>query len=162
MSGTIRALSLVAVITLGGCKLARNEEQTGRDLPPPEPAASTLPSKPTELPAPPPRPRDPDRAVTRPATTSTEPAARPPATAAPAPDSPDPAPAPTATATATAPTAGAAGGPPTLNPSCLPKCQSALQGCISKPAAGDGGLPSLESMAECRKAFDECRKECGI
>jgi hypothetical protein len=161
MSGSARALSLVAVITLGGCKLARNDEQSGRELPPPEPSAANPPSKPTELAAPTPRPRDPERAPTRPATTTTEPAARPaspaePAAAptAPAPASPDPAP---------SPATGAAGSAPvTLNPNCLPKCQATLQACVSKPPALDGGLPSLESMAECRKGFDDCRKECGI
>jgi len=163
MSGSARALSLVAVITLGGCKLARNDEQSGRELPPPEPSAATAPSKPTELPAPAPRPRDADRAPTRPATTTTEPAARPatPAEPAPAPtaaptDAPAPAPSPS-------PATGAAGSAPVaLNPSCLPKCQATLQACVSKPPALDGGLPSLESLAECRKAFDDCRKECGI
>jgi hypothetical protein len=154
---------LVAVVTLGGCKLARNDEQTGRELPPPEPSAASQPTKPTDLPAPPARPRDADRPAPRPAepsdparpsppaapTTTTEPAPAPPATGA-----------PSATAT-TAPT-GAAGAAPTLNPQCLPKCQATLQGCISQPPALDGGLPSLESMAECRKGFDECRKECGL
>ena len=155
---------LLVAITLGSCKLARNEEQTGRDLPPPEPAASVLPSKPGELPSPPPRPRDGDRAVPRPAATPAEPTTKPTTKAEPTattePTAAAPTLAPTLAPTSTA--TGTAGAAPTLDTSCLPKCQSKLQGCVSKPPPTDGGLPSLESLAECRKAFDDCRKECGI
>jgi hypothetical protein len=147
---------LLVALALGSCKLARNEEQTGRDLPPPEPAASYLPSKPTDLPAPTPRPRDTDRAAPRPATP--EPTTKPVTPPEPA----DPA-APTTEAPAPAPTAtGAAGAAPALNATCLPRCQTMLQACVSNPPALDGGLPSLESMAECRKGFEDCRRECGI
>src|SRR5688572_17076772 len=86
MSRLASTLPLLVAVTLGSCKLARNEEQTGRDLPPPEPAASNAPSKPQDLPAPPPRPRDPDRPATRPAATASEPAAKP----TPTPEAPEP------------------------------------------------------------------------
>jgi hypothetical protein len=149
---------LLVALTLGSCKLARNEEQTGRDLPPPEPAASYLPSKPTDLPAPTPRPRDTDRAVPRSPAPTPEPTTQPAAPPEPAdigvPTTDPPAPIPTAT--------GVAGAAPALNANCLPKCQTRLQACVANPPALDGGLPSLESMAECRKAFDDCRQECGI
>jgi outer membrane biosynthesis protein TonB len=153
---------LVLAITLGACKLARNDEQTDRDLPPPEPSAENQPTKRSELPAPTPRPREVDRPAPRPAEPS-EPGARPTPRAEP-PTTSEPAPAPPVAAPSATTTTetGAAGSAPTLNPNCLPKCQATLQGCISKPPALDGGLPSLESMAECRKAFDDCRKECGI
>jgi hypothetical protein len=170
MSRPASVLPLLLAVTLGSCKLARKQEQTGRELPPPEPAATNPPSKPTELPAPTPRPRDTAGAPTRPATTSTEPVAKPATpseaggTPQPAPAAPAATPAATVSATAAPPATApaAAGAPPALDTSCLPRCQSALQACVSKPPALDGGLPSLESMAECRKAFDDCRKECRI
>jgi len=62
-------IAALAIARLDPDELARNEEQTGRELPPPEPAASNPPSKPVEPAAPGPRPRDPERASTRPAPT---------------------------------------------------------------------------------------------
>jgi len=161
----------LALVVLGGasallvasCKLGRQDEQTGRELPPPEPSAAVQPIKPTEVePVAAPRNRDTPRPRAEPQPATGEPAA--PKAATPSPAAPSD---PTGTATATAappapttPQAGSAGAPVALNANCLPKCQSSLQACISKPIPLDAGAPSVEALSECRKAFEDCRAAC--
>jgi hypothetical protein len=43
---------------------------------------------------------------------------------------------------------------------CITKCQASLSACLSKPVPMDAGVPSLESMAECKKVFEDCRTAC--
>jgi hypothetical protein len=145
-----------------GCNLGKGEDQS-RPLPAPEPASSITPSRPVVAtsPTPAPRPKDPERVATKPTATTTTTA--------------EPTPAPTATATATSSAdAGSPGTPaptplPTSLPTfdagaisatCLPKCQASLSACISKPVPLDAGFPSLESMAECKKLFEDCQSAC--
>jgi len=161
------ALALVVVggasaLLSASCKLGRQDEQTDRALPPPEPSAAVQPIRPTEVePVAAPR-RDTPRPRTEPQPAAGEPAT--PKTATPTPAATSEA---TGTATATAappapatPQLGTAGAPVTLNANCLPKCQSSLQACISKPIPLDAGAPSVEALAQCRSAFEDCRAAC--
>jgi hypothetical protein len=161
MSSRVAAGVSCAFLCLG-CNFGKSDDQS-RPLPAPEPASSIVPTRPAVAPppTPAPRPRDPERAATKP--NPTTPTAEPPTPAA------------TATATTTSPVdAGSPGAAtpsalPTSLPSfdagaisatCLPKCQASLSACISKPVPLDAGFPSLESMAECKKLFEDCRSAC--
>jgi hypothetical protein len=158
----VRFSSALPLLALLACKIGKDDEQSSRPLPSPEPASTTPSTKPEveQL-------RDP-RA--KPATQN-KPADEPPAE--PRPTSPTPTVTTTATAT-TAPTAtgaadaaapapsdagAAASGADKLN-QCIAKCQASLSGCLAKPVPLDAGVPSLESMSECKKAFEDCRTAC--
>jgi hypothetical protein len=144
-----------------GCNLGKSEDQS-RPLPAPEPASSITPSRPAVAtsPTPAPRPKDPERAAGKPTATATTTTAEP--TPAPtgadtsgvdagSPGTPAPTPLPTSLPTFDA---GA------MSATCLPKCQASLSACISKPVPLDAGFPSLESMAECKKLFEDCQSAC--
>jgi hypothetical protein len=152
-----RLSSALPLLALLACKLGKDSEQSDRPLPAPEPASTTPPSRPVEADPPRDRPK--------------EPTPRPPSEDSPAsPASPKPAtpastatPTATATADAAAPAASDAGAPAAggdkLN-QCIAKCQGSLSACLAKPVPLDAGVPSLESMAECKKAFEDCRAAC--
>jgi cytoskeletal protein RodZ len=152
-----RLSSALLLLALLACKLGKDDEQSARPLPAPEPASTTPPSRPVEAEPPRDRPKD-----TTPRPPSDEPASPKPATPTPTPTT-----TPTATATATAdagaPAASDAGAPAAgadkLN-QCVAKCQGSLSACLAKPVPLDAGVPSLESMAECKKAFEDCRAAC--
>lgn len=143
---------------LSACKLGKSDDSADRPLPAPEPPAPDAgppfePAAPAEAPrraAPREKPRTDNDAPAPSAPTPADTAA--PATgAAPATDA-GAAPAPSATAAV-----------PDLQDkaiACMNKCQSSLSGCMSKPIALDGGMPNMESMAECKTAFDQCRTAC--
>ena len=154
----LRLSSALPLLALLACKLGKDDEQSSRALPAPEPASKT-PSSKTEVE----QLRDPRAKAptpSRPAEGSPE---------SPRPTSPTPTAtattAPTATAAADAaapaptPDAGAATGSDKLN-QCVAKCQASLSGCLAKPVPLDAGVPSLESMSECKKAFEDCRTAC--
>jgi hypothetical protein len=156
-----RFTSALPLLALLACKLGKDDEQTARPLPAPEPASTTPPSRPAESEPRTDRPREPPR--------DTPPRDTPPSTpATPKPTATTPAPTATATATADAaapaPTAtalaDAAAPAPDKMTQCLTKCQGSLSACLSKPVPFDAGVPSLESMAECKKAFEDCRTAC--
>jgi hypothetical protein len=157
-----RQLLLALTISLAACRLGRSDEQSDRPLPAPEPSSKTPPSRPAEAPAPAPnRPREsddvPNRPTGAPATTgkaNSEPAGSAPTATGSAAPTPSAAPAPTLTLPAVD------GGLSVPTAACIQKCQARLQACISKPMPLDAGLPSLESMAECKKAFEDCRTDC--
>jgi cytoskeletal protein RodZ len=160
----VRFSSALPLLALLACKIGRDDEQGSRPLPTPEPASTTPSTKPEveQLRDPRAKPATPRRPADE------SPASPPPAS-----------PTPTATATATAttttaPTAtgtadaaapapsdagAAASGADKLN-QCIAKCQASLSGCLTKPVPLDAGVPSLESMAECKKAFEDCRTAC--
>jgi hypothetical protein len=162
----VRFSSALPLLALVACKIGKDDEQSSRPLPAPEPA-STTPSTKSEVE----QLRDPRAKPAAPSRPAEE------SPASPQPTSPTPTPTPTATATATtttAPTAtgtadaaapapsdagAAAGGADKLN-QCIAKCQASLSGCLTKPVALDAGVPSLESMQECRNAFEACRTAC--
>ena len=143
------------------CNLGKSDDQS-RPLPAPEPASSAAPSRPAEAPATAtPRPKEPERAGPKPTTTSTSGAPKPDPTHSPGPASTTDAGSaatatPTALPTPTLPPFDAG----TISATCIPKCQASLSACISKPVPLDAGFPSLESMSECKKVFEECRSAC--
>jgi hypothetical protein len=158
----LRISSALPLLALLACKIGKDDEQSSRPLPTPEPASTTPSTKPEveQL-------RDPRAKPATPSRPADE-----------SPESPRPtSPTPTATATATtttAPTAtgtadaaapapsdagAAASGADKLN-QCIAKCQASLSGCLTKPVPLDAGVPSLESMSECKKAFEDCRTAC--
>jgi hypothetical protein len=142
------------------CNLGKGEDPA-RPLPAPEPASSIVPSRPAAAPppTPAPRPKDPERAAGKATATTTTTSGSTPAPTATATSSADagspatPAPAPLPTSLPTF-DAGA------ISATCLPKCQASLSACISKPVPLDAGFPSLESMAECKKLFEDCQSAC--
>ncbi|HEX6274049.1 MAG TPA: hypothetical protein VFZ53_13465 [Polyangiaceae bacterium] len=155
----LRFSSALPLLALLACKLGKDDEQSARPLPTPEPASTTPPSRPVESEPRPERPKEPPRDTppSSPATPTTPATPKPTATT----------PAPTATATTTADaaapaatTADAAAPAPDKLAQCLTKCQASLSACLSKPVPFDAGVPSLESMAECKKAFEDCRTVC--
>src|SRR5688572_8758459 len=153
----IERVLIVALIVsaFSGCKFGKSDDSAARPLPPPEPPAPDAglieAVAPSDTPRRPPAQRDTPRRDT---------------------DTPPPAETAAPTATAPAEDAGTAATPtasalPTAAPdlqdkaiACMNKCQGSLSGCMSKPVPLDGGIPSLESMSECKKAFDECRTAC--
>ena len=153
----VRYSSALPLLALHACKIGKDDEQSSRPLPTPEPASTTPPSRPAE-----PEPARPKEPTPR-APSDTTPETPKPAT---------PTPAPTATSTATATTtadaaapaptadAGAAAPGPDKMTQCITKCQGGLSACLSKPIPLDAGVPSLESMSECKKAFEDCQKAC--
>jgi outer membrane biosynthesis protein TonB len=154
----MRLSSALPLLALLACKLGKDNEQTDRPLPAPEPASTTPPSRPVEAEPPRDRPKDP---APRPPSEGT-PASPKPATPTPTSTS-----TPTATSTATAdagaPAASDAGAPASANDKlnqCIAKCQGSLSACLAKPVPLDAGVPSLESMSECKKAFEDCRAAC--
>jgi hypothetical protein len=158
----LRVSSALPLLALLACKLGKDNEQTDRPLPAPEPASTTPPARPVEN-APPrqerpkePPPRDPAPSEPTPSNPTKPKPATPAATATAT---------TTATADAAAPaptaaTADAAAPAPDKMTQCLTKCQGSLSACLSKPVPFDAGVPSLESMAECKKAFEDCRVAC--
>jgi outer membrane biosynthesis protein TonB len=153
----LRFSSALPLLALLACKLTKDDEQSDRPLPTPEPASTTPPARPTE--------NEPPRAERPKETTPREPSPE----SAPSPKPTATAPSPTATtpstsdAAAPAPTPSASSAPAPgadkLN-QCISKCQASLSACLSKPVPFDAGVPSLESMQECKKAFEDCRTAC--
>jgi hypothetical protein len=151
-------------LAVTACNFGSKGEQTDRPLPEPEPSSKTPPARPAEATPTPPRPRESDKPAA-PATATAE--ANPTSKAEPA-TKPDAAKsAPTSTASAPAPVPAPTltlppvdGGLSIPTAACIQKCQGRLQACMSKPVALDGGLPSLDSMSECKKAFEDCRGDC--
>jgi len=154
----VRLSSTLPLLALLACKIGKDDEQSSRSLPAPEPASST-PSTKSEVE----QLRDP-RAKPK---TPSRPAADSPESPPPAPPTPTATTAPTATATAdgaapapAATDAGTATGGADKLTQCIAKCQASLSGCLAKPVPLDAGVPSLESMSECKKAFEDCRTAC--
>lgn len=151
------------VALLSACKFGKSGESDDRPLPPPEPPAPDAgppiePAAPTEAPrrtAPREKPRtdtDTDTDTAAPNAPAPAATAAPTAGTTPTADAGDAAPAPSATVAV-----------PDLKDkaiACMNKCQTSLSGCMSKPIALDGGMPNMESMAECKIAFDQCRTAC--
>jgi hypothetical protein len=147
-----RLSSALPLLALLACKLGKDNEQEQRSLPTPEPASTAPPSRPVE--AEPPhtdRPKEPSRPASPSAPASPKPTATATTTAPPA-DAGAAAPAPSASS-ATAPAADKVN-------QCITKCQASLSACITKPVPLDAGIPNLESMTECKKAFEDCRTAC--
>jgi hypothetical protein len=145
------ALPLLPLLALLACKLGKDDEQSGRTLPAPEPASTTPPSRPVE--ADPPKTERPKESTPRPTSDETPVSPKPTSTSTTAPTAGDAAaPAPSAS------TATPSGGDK-LN-ACISKCQAGLSACLAKPIPLDAGVPSLESMSECKKAFEDCRTAC--
>jgi hypothetical protein len=158
------ALSLSA---LSSCKFGKSDDSGDRPLPAPEPPAPDAgpiePVAPSDTPRRAPAPRDTPRrdTDTPPPAETAAPAAPPPAEDAGSTSTPTPT--STTTPTATPTTSALPTAAPDLQDkaiACMNKCQGSLSGCMSKPVPLDGGIPSLESMSECKKAFDECRTAC--
>jgi hypothetical protein len=155
------ALSLSA---LSSCKFGKSDDSGDRPLPAPEPPAPDAGPIEPVVPSDTPRRAPAQRDTPRPATDTPPPAeTAAPTAAAPAADAGSTS-TPTSTPPTPTPTASAL---PTAAPdlqdkaiACMNKCQGSLSGCMSKPVPLDGGIPSLESMSECKKAFDECRTAC--
>ncbi len=133
----MRGRSFVTVLALLACKGGESDQAT-RPLPAAEPPASgvTRESEPAAPTAP--TPAKPKERATRSADED-EPAA--------------------ARATASAPAAATSAAAP-AQPSCQQACQSGLQTCISQqPPDPDGGT-SLEGLAKCKTALEECKARC--
>jgi hypothetical protein len=156
----LRFASALPVLALLACKLGRDNEQTDRVLPTPEPASTTPPTRPAQP-------------ETQPKERPKEPTPREPSLPSPATPVPAPAPKPTTTTTPTATaTADAAAPTPTATADaaapapgadkvtqCATRCQASLSGCLAKVPL-DAGVPSLDSMSACKKEFEDCRTAC--
>jgi hypothetical protein len=155
----LRFSSALPLLALLACKLGKDSEQEGRALPAPEPASTTPPARPVDNePTPRERPKEPAPREPTPSSPATpKPTATPTPTAAPTATATADAAAPAPTTTATADAAAPA---PDKMTQCLTKCQGSLSACLAKPIPLDAGVPSLESMAECKKAFEDCRAVC--
>ncbi|HVJ14491.1 MAG TPA: hypothetical protein VM686_03580 [Polyangiaceae bacterium] len=137
----MRTCWLLSALALLACK--GESEQASRPLPAPEPPSTTKSELTPASVAPEPRKERPTREVRaeedRPKPTESDPA-------------------PTA-ATSTAP-AATAEAEPKADPSCQQACQTGLQTCLSQqPPDPDGGT-SMDGLAACKKALDECKARC--
>jgi hypothetical protein len=151
-------------ISLAACNFGKKAEQTDRALPAPEPSSAIAPSLPAATPqAAPNRPATAAPTAQQPAGTAGTPTAtpttnKPSATPSATPSASSTAPAPSPTPAVTLPQVDGGLSIPTA--ACIQKCQGRLQACMSKPVALDGGLPTLDSLSECKKAFEDCRTDC--
>jgi hypothetical protein len=159
-----KAFVLGFSISLAACNFGKKAEQTDRALPAPEPSSAIAPSLPAATPqAAPNRPATAAPTAQQPAgtagTATTAPTTnKPSATPSAAASASSAAPAPAPTPAVTLPQVD--GGLSIPSAACIQKCQGRLQACMSKPVALDGGLPTLDSLSECKKAFEDCRTDC--
>jgi hypothetical protein len=135
----MRPCWFLPALALLACKA--ESDQATRPLPAPEPPSTTKAELTPVAATPEPRKDRPAREIKE----NAEPAV---------PSDSNPEKATTATPTATASAAAAP------DKSCQQACQAGLQTCLSQqPSDPDGGT-SMEGLANCKKALDECKSRC--